>query len=132
MSEQKPTKRELADAAYTKTETLRGQMDAFDGVQGENPDHRLPLYDEGTSPPRLCPHCGWQMDIYVGGSWTYLKPWGEDDWKLICNQCGGLVIVSEDVWRQVREEAIKSFVDRSPDKATYEKRKGMLNDRGAR
>jgi hypothetical protein len=131
MSKSKPTKREQSDAAYMKTEGLRGQIDAFDGVQGENPDHRLPLYDEGKSPPTVCPHCTKRMDAVVGGSWTHLKRWADDEehnrWKLQCNQCGGIVIVSEDVWIQVRETAIKAFVDRSPDKTTYNKRKGMLS-----
>ena len=128
------TKRELADAAYLKTETLRGQIDVFDGVQGKVSD-RLPLYDEGNSPPPVCPHCQKQMDISVGGSWTHLKPWDENEWKLICNMCGGIVIVSGHVWMLVRGQAIQAFVDRSPDKTTYNRRKGMLSrddERGAR
>lgn len=118
------TKRDLADAAYLKTETLRGQIDAFDGVQGKITDHP-PIFDDGKSPPPVCPHCQKHMDISVGGSWTHLKVWDSGN-RLQCDMCGGIVGVSQDVWVQVREAAIKAFVDRAPDKTSYERRKKML------
>ena len=124
------TKKELADAAYEKSERLRGQIDAFDGVQGQVTDHP-PVFDEGRSPPPVCPHCRKRMDISVGGSWSHLRHWWASDtaseWKLQCNMCGGIVIVSKDVWTQVREAAIQAFVDRSPTKDVYEKRKKLLS-----
>jgi hypothetical protein len=126
----KPTKAER-DAAYMKTEGLRGQIDAFDGIQGAEND-RAVIEDYGKSAPEICPHCQTKaMHFPAGGLWTHLKVWDQGH-RLQCNNCGGIVSVTEQVWIDVRELAIRTFVDRSPNKAVYEKRKGMLKrQRGA-
>lgn len=126
----KASKCALADAAYLKTETLAGQIDAFDGVQGATSD-RTVIEDYGKSAPELCPHCQQKMADRVGGFWTHLKVWDEGH-RLQCNLCGGIVRVTEEVWTDVRELAIRSFMDRSPNKTAYEKRKKLLEGKPTR
>lgn len=124
------SKKALADEAYLKTETLRGQIDAFDGVQGADTT-RPPIHDSGESPPPVCPHCFKAMGPLnvAGGRWTHLKRWDNDPCQLQCNDCGGAVIVSEDVWQQVRELAIATFRDRPG--RYHDKRKTPKRERGA-
>lgn len=127
----KQTKREAADAAYMKTETLRGQIDAFDGVQGAVIDREV-LVDHGQSAPPICGHCQAKMNDRAGGGWTHLKVWREGETRLQCNFCGGIVVVTQQVWEEVRHTAMQAFVDRSPNKAIYEKRKKMLEGQPTR
>lgn len=123
------SKRQRADEAYLKTETLAGQIDAFDGVQGAD-DERKPIHDDGRSAPEICPHCFKRMDQEAGGKWTHLKQWRpEDGCRLQCNFCGGIVVVNEIVWHEVRELAIATFRDRKAGKLSNPRGR---SDRGAR
>lgn len=106
----KLTKKQQADAAYLKTETLRGQLDAFDGVQGATSD-RTVIEDYGKSAPEICPHCQTKAVYFpAGGLWTHLKVWDQGH-RLQCNNCGGIVRVTEEVWTDVRELAVRTFTD---------------------
>lgn len=128
----KQTKRAAADAAYLKTETLRGQIDAFDGVQGATSD-RTVIEDYGKSAPEICPHCQSKAAVHFasGGIWTHLHVW-EEGYRLQCNNCGGIVRVTPEIWQDVRELAIRSFVDRSPNTTAREKRKKLLDGKPTR
>lgn len=109
-----------ADAAYMKTETLRGQIDAFDGVQGDSPPERIVV--EGI--PDRCPSCERAMNR--PSDWTHMMIRNPNTPQLQCGNCSTIVVVSMGSWETVREDSVKRFKDRfetTPKKASPKRKR---------
>ncbi len=98
--------REKADAAYLKTETLRGQIDWLDGVQGDSPPERIAV--EGI--PDRCPKCERAMNR--PSDWTHMMVRANGVHQLQCGNCAAIVVVTPENWTLVQADSVKRFKDR--------------------
>lgn len=101
---------EKADAAYLRTETLRGQIDWLDGIQGDSPPERIAV--EGI--PDRCPKCDRAMNR--PSDWTHMMRRAENiaanTGQLQCGNCAAIVVVSFDCYEKVREDSLARFKDK--------------------
>lgn len=104
----KLSKREMADEAWNRT--VQGQVDAFEGVQGEEPPPEARTV--ATEFPRECPGCHRPADRPC--FWTHLRSGP----MLQCGQCGHLVAVTTEAWKEVREDARRAFRDKATGRRT--------------